>query len=202
MKRLTIVLLLIILICSLGCSNLGVANSGNNNSSSSEKTLTILVGNNNGGSGKVDPDYGSHQYKTRQEVIVTATPQPGSLFFGWQGIEGIMSKMSAIDTSKPSSWLDYKIDIRMDRDVILTPIFYRAFNLNISVNGLGSVRINKVQGMGQFDANRFVGDITQNTPGGHIYCDGEYVTFDVVPEVPFLPDGHGLVISGRLTLNI
>jgi hypothetical protein len=42
------------------------------------------------------------------------------LFAGWQGIEGVLSKMSAVDPSKPTSWLDYKIDVVMQHDVTLT----------------------------------------------------------------------------------
>ena len=76
-----------------------------------QSSLTILPGN-TGGSGTVDPTFGSHSYKSHERVIVTATPQPGSLFAGWLGIDGILSEKSAVDPSKPVSYLDNKINIR------------------------------------------------------------------------------------------
>jgi hypothetical protein len=182
MKKLsfTLVVLSLILISSIGCSNVNGSDLQNLKSSLTEKTLTILVGNNNGGSGEVDPEYGSHQYKAHQEVIVTATPSPGSLFVCWQGIDGVLSKMSAVDPSKPSSSLDYKIDVVMKQDVTLTALFSRARNLTINVNGPGTVRILKVQGLGGPDASMFTGDITQNSAASHVYFDGECITFSVV----------------------
>ena len=182
MKILSFILvaLMLILMSSSGCSQINSSDLQNIKSSLTEKTLTILVGNNNGGSGNVSPDYGSHQYKSHQEVIVTATPNPGSLFVGWQGIDGVLSKMSAVDPSKPSSGLDSKIDVVMQRDVILTALFFKAHNLTINVNGPGTVRIVKVQGLGGLDATMFTGDITQNSAASHVYYDGEYITFSVV----------------------
>ena len=102
------------------------------------------------------------------------------MFAGWQGIDGVLSEMSVVDHSKPSSWLDYKIDVAMDRDVTLTALFFSAFNLTINVNGSGIVRIQQVQGLRELDATIFTGDISQNSAGSHIYSDGEYVTFTVV----------------------
>jgi len=183
MKKLSFALaaLMLILVSSIGCSQINGSDLQNLKSSLTEKTLTILVGNNNGGSGNVSPDYGSHQYKAHQEVIVTATPSPGSLFVCWQGIDGVLSKMSAVDPSKPSSSLDFKIDVVMKQDVILTALFYKARNLTIYINGPGTVRIVKVQGLGGFDANMFTGDIIQNSAASHLYYDGESITFSVVP---------------------
>jgi len=184
MKRLSFVLiaLLLILVGFTGCSQLkGVVNQ--------DRTLTIISGNTNGGSGEVSPEFGSHQYKSHQKVIVTATPDPGSLFAGWQGINGVLSEMSVVDPSKPSSWLDYKIDVAMDRDVTLTALFFRAFNLTINVNGSGTVRIQQVQGLSGLDETMFTGDISQNSASSHVYSDGEYVTFTVVP-------GSGATFTG------
>ena len=176
-----LVALMMIILSSSGCSQVNSSDLQSIKSSLTEKTLTILVGNNNGASGNVSPDYGSHQYKSHQKVIVTATPNPGSLFFGWQGIDGVLSEMSAVDPSKPSSGFDSKIEVVMKHDVILTALFSKARNLTISINGPGTVRILNVQGSGGQDANMFTGYITQNSSAGHIYHDGECITFSVVP---------------------
>ena len=176
-----LVALMVIIMSSSGCSQVNGSDLQSIKSSLTEKTLTILVGNNNGGSGEVDPEYGSHQYKSHQKVIVTATPNPGSLFYGWQGIDGILSKMSAVDPSKPSSGFDSKIEVVMKQDIILTALFSKAYNLTISINGPGTVRILNVQSSRGHDVNMFTGDITQNSSAGHIYYDGECITFSVVP---------------------
>lgn len=187
MKKLSlsVIFSLLITFSVIGCSQINGSALQNIKTSTldkNDKTLTIQLGNDNGGSGTVDPDYGNHSYKSRDNVIVTATPQPGSLFAGWQGdLDGILSTMSAIDPSKPSSWLDYKINVLMDRDVTLTPLFFLEYNLNINVNGPGIVRILKVQGLGDLDGSMFTGDITQNSSGSHIYSDGEYTTFTIIP---------------------
>ena len=118
MKKLLIALIfsLLIIISPIGCSQI--------NGSGSQRTLTITEGTDqNGGSGSVNPDYGKHLYKSHEEISVTATPGPGSVFVGWQGIDGVLSEKSAVDPSKPSSGKDYKIDIVMTRDVTLTALF-------------------------------------------------------------------------------
>jgi hypothetical protein len=173
MKKLPLIIIVILLItvsCG-GCSQ--IKNAAN-------KTLTINIGNNNGGSGNVNPEYGSHEYKSHQVVTVTATASPGSVFIGWMGIDGVLTEKSAVDPAKSSSGLDYKINVVMSQNVTLTPLFAKAGNLSITVNGSGSVRITKVQGMGGFDATRYTGDVYQGS-GSHIYADGEYVTFTISP---------------------
>lgn len=166
--------LLLIFISSGGCSQI----KGDLN-----KTLTIAYVNNDGGSGNVSPDYGSHEYQVHQQVTVTATPQSGSVFTGWMGIDGVLTEKSALDPSKPSSGLDYKINVVMKQNVTLTPLFMKAFNLSINVNGLGEVRIIKVQGLGPFDATRFSGTITTTNANSHVYAGAEYVTFEIFPTV-------------------
>ena len=42
------------------------------------------------------------------------------------GIDGILSKMSAVDSSKESSHLDYKIDVKMTNNVTITANFFPA----------------------------------------------------------------------------
>jgi len=163
--------LLLIFVSSGGCSQI---------KDELNKTLTIAYVNNGGGSGNVDPQYGSHEYKAHEIVTVTATPSPGSLFMVWMGIGGVLTEKSAVDPAKSSSELDYKINVVMKQNVTLTPLFAKADNLSITVNGSGSVRITKVQGLGGFDDTRFTGDVYQGS-GSHTYADGEYVTFTIFP---------------------
>lgn len=181
MKRIlfSLITILLIIVGTFGCGS----DKENLVNSALEKTLTILPGS-TGGSGTVDPAWGSHSYKYHERVIVTATPESGSLFGGWQGIDGVMSAMSAVDSSKPSSWLDYKIDVVMQHDITLIALFYHAYNLTININGSGAVKVTKVEGVGGFDATRFTGDIINDYSAKHLYCGGEYVTFTVVQDTP------------------
>jgi hypothetical protein len=182
MKRIlfSLITILLIIIGTSGCGS----DKENLVNSALEKTLTILPGS-TGGSGTVNPTYGSHAYKYHEHVIVTANPQPNSLFGGWQGIEGIMSKMSAVDPSRPSSWLDEKIDVVMEHDITLTALFYPAYNLTININGAGTVKVAKVEGLGGFDTSRFTGDIINDYSARHVYCGGQYVTFTVSQDTSY-----------------
>jgi hypothetical protein len=180
MKKLLFALVTILLIVfgSFGCGS----NGQNLIDSALQRTLTIMPANNQGGgNGTVEPCFGSHPYRVHDHVIVTATPQAGSLFMGWQGIEGVLTTNSIVDPSKPSSWSDYKIEVVMQNDVTLIPIFSRARNLAIYIKGSGTVRILETV-LGGPETTRFRGDITPNSMDSHLYFDGEQVTLTVIPD--------------------
>jgi hypothetical protein len=177
--------LIAILLIAIGASGCG-SDGENLINSALEKTLTIQHSNlGEGGNGTVDPSFGSHSYKYQERVIVTATPQPGSVFVGWQGIDGVMSKMSAVDSSRPSSWQDYKISVRMDHDHTITALFSSVCNLTIEINGGGKVAIQKVEGLPNVDGMNFTGLLMQN-PANLTYLKGAYIAFTVQPMNSYL----------------
>jgi len=84
-----------------------------------EYSLTINPGR---GGGHVTPEFGTHTYKSHQEVTVAAAPDPGWVFDGWAG-DWVYKATSALDPSKPSSWLDSTIIVLMDRNRTVTANF-------------------------------------------------------------------------------